>query len=287
MVISSSAAARAARNERSRVAGECLTKSREKHVFRRRLRLLLLLAPVVSAGCKISDTLGQEVPNIPPIAPAAATAQVDFSYLHSTPAVGGTSTNWSAMQQHLPALDSLARRFDVSAAALSAIKGVTPKKDALRWTWNIAGTVSGANFTGYAVGQLTGAAYTWELDVTAPTLSPPLQNRQVLLGQTGYPATTGVWNLYDLANTPPGPPYVVEWTYKSDVATFVRIELAITTPAGEYDLLRENSQNTLSFFVGLFEYSIIWDTATGTGRYVERNTDSRCWDAQRHDTSCS
>lgn len=253
----------------------------------RQLRSFAVASAILACGCKISDTLGQEVPDIPPRIPSATTVQFELGPLHGAPPSAGAAVAWRAMQEHLPELDSLAKRFEVPAAALAVVKDSTPRKKGLRWTWNIAGTVNSSPFTGFGVGQLTGAVYTWEVDVTAPTLQPPLRNRQVLLGQTDYAASTGVWNVYDLKTFPPGPPWVAEWTYKSDVASFIRVSILVTIPDGRsYDLLRENSLHTLSVFRGLFEYSVIWDSADGSGRYVLRGADALCWDAQHIDRPC-
>ncbi len=267
--------------------------------LRRALTLVLLAGLTACDG----DSTSPSDPGSPPELPPLTSMSVDFS-LFGTPGPGQsqpsaeanlTSLNFTnAAIRVLAAQVATVVTLAVPVATFAAAANSTPTfEDDDRWHWRFTTVQGGHTYTAHLSGAVQGAMVSWDMRITSPTHTPPLDEFVWYGGEGHRDRTSGTWTFYD-PSTPSTPTAVlrIDWTHASATEHGWEATALSGTAVGDvFTASVDGDARMITYFDASEQTSmeIYWNASDGSGYLIAPNYNGgvkACWDATQQDVAC-
>jgi hypothetical protein len=241
---------------------------------------------VLLTGCNLGTA--NETPSTPPLLPPLESIGLDVSFFENRapPPGEGTSVNWTTALERIAIAEStVGRMLALPSATLQAASAQTPERQGSAWRWSYSVTVDGVSHDGALFGGVNGAANGWQMVVSAAGRTPPLANRVVFEGFSGFFGGSGQWFIPDLGTAAGDPVATVQWGQNDENA----IGYVFIMEEGRWTHTRQRQVYTLDYLTSDVapRFRLWWDVETGRGAVSVADGDNRCWNAQQLDIACA
>jgi hypothetical protein len=265
----------------------------------RALTLALLLA---LTACN-ADSTSPVDPGRPPELPPLTSMSADFSIFGTpsarqaelAPAASMTSLNFAnAAIRVLAAQVATVAVMAVPVATFAAAANNTPTyEDDHRWHWRFTTVQGGHTYTAHLAGETQGSTVVWEMHITSPTHTPPLDEFVWYDGQGRLDRTSGTWTFYDSA-TPASSIAVltIDWTHVSVTEHGWEATALAGVADGDVFTASVDGDDRMITYLDASEQDfmeIYWNAADGSGYLIAPRYNGgvkACWDTNQQDVAC-
>jgi len=262
---------------------------------------LVLLAALTACS---TDSTSPADPGIPPELPPQTSMSGDFSLFGSSSALqaelaaqaNATSHNFAnAAIRVLAAQAATVIVLAVPVATFAAAANNTPTfEDDDRWHWRFTTVQGGHTYTAHLSGAAQGSMVNWDMRITSPTHSPPLEEFVWYGGQGQVDHTSGTWTFYDPA-TPASSNAVlrIDWTHvdwndhgweATALSGAANGDVFTSSVDGDDRMITYHDVSEQNFM------EIYWNASDGSGYLIAPHFNGgvkACWDASQQDVICS
>ena len=265
-------------------------------------RALTLAILAAFAACT-ADTMSPNDPGPPPELPPLTSMSGDFSIFGNAGAQQAdvaSELSMSSFHFTTAAIRVLAAQvvtvaaLAVPVATFAAAANSTPTfEDDDRWHWRFTTVQGGHTYTAHLSGAVQGNTVGWDMRITSPTHSPPLEEFVWYGGQGLRDRTSGSWTFYDPA-TPASSTAVlrIDWTHVS--ATEHGWEATALSGAASGDVFTasvDGDDRMITYLDASAQelMEIYWNAADGSGYLIGPHYNGgvkACWDTNQQDIAC-
>ena len=183
----------------------------------------------------------------------------------------------------------------VPVATFAAAANSTPTfEDDNRWHWRFTGVQGGQTYTAHLSGVVQGSDVAWDMRITSPTHTPPLNEFVWYDGQGSLDRSSGRWTFFDPATPSASTGLLrIDWTHVSQTENGWEAT-ALGGPAiGDVFTASVNGNDRLITYSDASEQALVeiyWSAADGSGYLIAPNYNGgvkACWDATQQDVPCS
>ena len=267
------------------------------------LRSALTLALLAAlAACDTNSTSPID-PGPPPELPPLTSMSGDFSLFGSP---GGQSAELAAQASYSSqnfgnaAIRVLAAQvatvvvLAVPVATFAAAANSTPTfEDDDRWHWRFTTVQGGHTYTAHLSGSVQGSTVLWDMRITSPTHTPPLEEFVWYGGQGDLDRTSGTWTFYD-PSTPSSSTAVlrIDWTHESATDHGWEATALDGAASGDVFTASVDGDDHMITYLDASEQAfmeIYWNAADGSGYLIAPHYNGgvkACWDPNQQDVAC-
>lgn len=258
-----------------------------------RSRVLALALMCSLAAC--SDDPTTPADGTPPPLPPVTTMSGDFSTFGSPSggSAAGPHFNNAALRVFAAQVVTVvALAAPVATFAAAANNTPTFESDGL-WHWRFTAVHGGETFTAHLSGNVQGSDVVWDMQVTAPSHDPPLQDFVWFGGQGRLDRTSGTWIFHDPAAPAASNDLLrIDWTHTS--ATDHGWTATALGGDGVGDVLTADvdGDDRLLTYMDDSEgttVEIYWNAADGSGYIIAPGYNGgvkACWDSNQDNVVC-
>jgi hypothetical protein len=163
-----------------------------------------------------------------------------------------------------------------------------------RWHWRFTTVQGGRTYVAHLSGYVSGGDVIWDMRITSPTHSPPLDEFVWYGGQGRVDRSSGTWTFYDPSLPSTSTALLrIDWTHVSP--TEHGWQATALGGAGTGDVFSATVDGydhrvTYSDASELTLVEVYWNAADGSGYLIAPNFNGgvkACWDGNQQDAICS
>jgi len=266
------------------------------------IRAFFLILLAILTACT-SDSTSPQDPGPPPELPPLTSMSGDFSFFGAPDAsyaelaqgANQTSLNFvNAGIRVLAAQVATVVGLAVPVATFAAAANSTPTfEDDDRWHWRFTTAQGGHTYTAHLSGAVQGSVVDWDMRITSPTHSPPLDEFVWYGGQGQVDRTSGTWTFYDPATPAPSNAVLrIDWTHTSTTQHGWEATALAGPASGDVFTASVDGDDRMITFNDASEQAfmeIYWNAADGSGHLIAPHYNGgvkACWDTAQQDVAC-
>jgi hypothetical protein len=182
----------------------------------------------------------------------------------------------------------------VPVATFAAAANSTPTfEDDHRWHWRFTTVQGGHTYTAHLTGAVQNSLVAWEMRITSPTHTPPLEEFVWYGGQGQLDRSSGRWTFYDPA-TPGASVEVlrIDWTHMSATEHAWEATALAGVADGDVFTASVDGDDRMITYLDASEgesVEIYWNASDGSGHLIAPHYNGgvkACWDASQQDVVC-
>ena len=274
-------------------------------IYHRSIISRVLTVATLAALLACSDDSTAPIdPGSPPDLPPLTSMTGDFSIFGSPGALQGEAApvaSLTALNFTNAALRVVAAQvvtvvgLAVPVATFSAAANNTPTfEDDDRWHWRFTAVNGGQTYTAHLSGAVQGSDVVWDMRITSPTHTPPLDEFVWYGGQGRLDRTSGAWTFYDPATPSASTALLrIDWTHVSQTEHGWEATALGGTANGDVFTASVDGDDHLVTYSDASQQTLVeiyWSAADGSGYLIAPLYNGgfmACWDTNQQDVTCS